>query len=51
VLKTRKLPRRSRSRFIADSRSILMEVKGHSMLRKPQTMTTTPKPHNTRKYY
>ncbi|KAJ8441245.1 hypothetical protein Cgig2_033969 [Carnegiea gigantea] len=33
-----------------DLRSILMELKGHSMLRKPQPMTTVPKPPNTRKY-
>jgi len=27
-----------------------MEVKGHPMLRKPQPITMTPKPHNARKY-
>jgi len=38
------------SRFTVDLRSILMEVKGHPMLRRPQPMATTPKPHNAQKY-
>jgi len=38
------------SHFTTDPRSILMEVNGHHMLRKPQPMIVVPKPHNARKY-
>ncbi|KAJ8427405.1 LOW QUALITY PROTEIN: hypothetical protein Cgig2_030699 [Carnegiea gigantea] len=39
------------SHFTTNPRSILIEVKGHLMLRKPQPMTTALKPHSARKYY
>ncbi|KAJ8444857.1 LOW QUALITY PROTEIN: hypothetical protein Cgig2_029788 [Carnegiea gigantea] len=38
------------SRFNADPRSILIEVKEHSMLKRLQPMTAAPKPHNAWKY-
>lgn len=28
-----------------------MEVKEHPMLKRPQSMTSTPKPHNSQKYF
>ena len=37
-------------RFTAEARSILMEVRGHPMLRRPPPMTAPPKPQNARKY-
>lgn len=36
--------------FTTDPRSILMEVRGHSMLKRLPPITSTPKPHNARKY-
>ena len=38
------------SLFTLDPRSILIEVKGHPTLKKPQPMIEAPKPHNVRKY-
>jgi len=38
------------SHFTVDPRSILIEVKEHLMLKRPQHMTTAPKPNNARKY-
>lgn len=37
--------------FTLDPRSILMEVTGYLMLKKPQPMIAAPMPHNTQKYY
>ena len=37
-------------RFTTDPRTILMEVRDHPMLKRPPLMTSTPKPHNARKY-
>jgi len=37
-------------RFTTDAWSILMEVRGHPMLRRPPPMTVPPKPQNAKKY-
>jgi len=36
--------------FTTDARSILMEVRGHPMLRRPPPMTAPPKSQNAQKY-
>ena len=38
------------ARFTTDARSILMEVRGHPMLRRLPPMTAAPRPQNGRKY-
>ena len=38
-------------RFTTDHQSILMEVRGHPVLKRSPLMNTTPKPHNDRKYF
>lgn len=38
------------ARFTTDVRNILMEVRGHPMLRRPPPMTMAPRPQNARKY-
>ncbi|KAJ8422474.1 hypothetical protein Cgig2_016076 [Carnegiea gigantea] len=35
-------------KYIRDARSILMEIKGHPMLKKPLSMASRPKPRNTK---
>jgi len=37
-------------RFTTDAQSILMEVRGHPMLRRPPPMTAPPRPQKARKY-